>query len=425
MGHTAEMFDWGLAACAEVTDDRVELRSERSSWSLRRWTPLGPTLWWLGAYLAEGQKTGFQASITNGYRRFLADVASFLIDLWGVPQQRLFFEPLYGDEGSFSGAYALCANLGVQEIRRPQYRGDARRDRSGRRNSATLIFHASSRVQTLLAEAIASVRAIADPMLLRSFVIGYAEGDGTITTTPTETSIRFSGPEAETRWIERTMIAAWGWTKRSRKYEASAAATRLTLRVDEMLDLATAGIFACSMTRARLLFAIERRLQTLRDPRHRGLATRYGYRDARGEPNDHFHQVMDQWASIEDEVRRLRNLLGPGHDGRTHRKCVPYPLESMDPPRIAHQRRIRDQRAGSWSGEPVDAVARCAVEPIAADEARPLIEAYEWLGTMGTCAAVYGLIVDRTPHPSAFRLRDGRELIGAITLGPGPGFSRR
>jgi len=60
-------------------------------------------------------------------------------------------------------------------------------------------------------------------------------------------------------------------------------------------------------------------------------------------------------------------------------------------PRVAWQRLIRD-RAALQDPRPVLASLRgCRVEPVTRAEARPIILRYEWLGTMGTCCAWYGL----------------------------------
>lgn len=75
---------------------------------------------------------------------------------------------------------------------------------------------------------------------------------------------------------------------------------------------------------------------------------------------------------------------------------------------VAHQRIIRDRHTFLDARPPVDSLDGYSVETITREDARPLIQEYEWLGTVGRATFFVGL------------LSPARELHGVACFGHGP-----
>jgi hypothetical protein len=83
-------------------------------------------------------------------------------------------------------------------------------------------------------------------------------------------------------------------------------------------------------------------------------------------------------------------------------------LFDLPTPAVAHQRKIREQRALEEPRQPLASLDGYSVETIGRTEASALIGKYEWLGTMGRSTEFIGLM---SPY---------RELEGAVCFGHGP-----
>lgn len=390
---------------AETADGRLVVTfGDRSRLAWRRYTPWPAIAWLLGYYQAEGNKTGMEWSIDSVEPRLLARTADVLRDVLVIPPVDL---KLSAPEATI----AMFERVGVPV----RIRSKTNAGHLSVRDSRWLV-EAFKQVLTQLVEHGRLLEA--DTSTQREFALGYLDGDGNITVTATEVSLRLAGLRPEVELVDQALRNAFQWAPKGKLIDKTSwVETRRTLTAQEIGDLLAAGAFPFSMNRARLFDGWRRRLTNLRnvtDPANvgqRGVTNiwrRWGLVEGNAF-TPAAHALLARYTQLEPELLALDAQPRPPKG----QKGAAYPLNPIEwprPPRVAYQRSLADRiRCGDPRQPlPEETLQSMAVREVSKAQARPIIELYEWLGDLGACTTFYGLW-------------HGDDLLGVAGFGSGTG----
>lgn len=268
---------------------------------MRRSTDVLLTYRLLGLYQAEGSKSAQAHDFSmGGSNPALLRHAVELLGAWGLGPDRLSLEVLHAKDETPEAARTFFAPVGVEIT--------ATRLRTGRGGHAATLHVRKS--MPLLRMVRAALDAIFAPGFTfpsreaaREYALGWLDGDGTITLNGTVTTVRLAGYKDEQRVTFQALHHGFGWEVKGGKFGGARHHTERSLSADEAVDLALAGAFPFSMSRARLLISIDSRnlAHVRRDRRKR---------------------LIEGWRLLKPEIDALAKLqpLQLGVKG------VPYPL---------------------------------------------------------------------------------------------------
>ena len=275
--------------------------------TLHRSSPIVPAASFLGAYLAEGQKTGRACSFTVTFPRFAREIMDLLLG-FGIPEDAIHVK-LVVPEGV---AVELAANEAGTLLQWPV----------DQISTATAERHALVAITVTLRNGLYFQGTILRALdwvahhwkdlpgeALMAFALAYLSGDGGVvfsTSGSPAVLVLSSAREEEVRLVAAILDYCFGWPDSRWPVLDDAATIRRAVSWREVLDLLSVGAFRYSMARARLLVAYEERLKSTKE----------------GQP-------------FYDELVRLRAVLGTDDlstlDTKGH-KCVPYPLVELGVP---------------------------------------------------------------------------------------------
>jgi hypothetical protein len=267
-----------------------------------------PTYRMLGLYQAEGSKSEDAPDFSLGNSNpFLLAHTVELLGAWGLPPARLSLEILREPGTHPSVARALFQPLGVEIV--------AERVRTGAgTHAATLHVRKSQPLLRAVKAALAEVFAHGFPSqeAAREYALGWLDGDGSITICGSVLELRLAGQEEEQRVTFDALHRGFGWTVHRGKYGGQRHHTARTIHIREAAELALAGGFSFSMSRARLLYELERRCA----------ATRRRITEA------DYDQAQVLLKQLQPEIETLRRILPPERVP-VGIKGLPYPLKKF------------------------------------------------------------------------------------------------
>ena len=347
-------LDWAAVVPDDVfaTQDGDQLvihsRYERP-FRLKRHTAVDRTFWLLGFYQAEGNKGGTAQAWTVANRN--PDLLRAVVELlagWGLGAERLKAEVVAGFEQPLDVARAIFEPVGVDIT-------TVRAQKGKRHNESASLYVRSSKPFLQMTRAV--LGELVDDDLLgrlpaeaaRDFALGFLDGDGTITLQRSAVALRAGGSEREQRAVVAALRRGFGWDIGGSFSPNASVGYLTTLDAPKALDLAFAGAFRYSMSRARLLYGTEERTAGLRDLYDRFGDAEFGMAEAlragvrcghisacrrwayvEGEPERlRFTQrgidVAVRFAKLAEELQALRKRVPEATGGRTWRKGVPLP----------------------------------------------------------------------------------------------------
>jgi hypothetical protein len=436
---SGDTIDWAATLrettiAEEITGGVLRLATAYSEpFTIIRKTPARLTAWFLGIYQAEGNKAGETFSVPQKSPQLLRDLAKCLISHLGIARERLClagirFRGSSLDTDEIRARYEHVVGLPMKTIT------DRSHEETLGYEGALLNMSTSRDFQLMVCAALDrlidhDVENVT-PEVAKAFGLGFLDGDGTVVIDP---SIRLnvSGDERELRAAMRLLERGFKWEAKARQlpYKGDSEGMSRYLTLPEAIGLTVAGAFRYSLARARLLYAIEDRW------------TRAG---GIGDPWDRLVRE-----NIQPEILQLRQYVPTLDEAMPGVKGLPYPLaehgedrlvrrlrasvlanrsEDVDAstgPTVCYQRQIRDQEAECSPVETISSLAHAHVARVDTAVVKPLILKYEWLGTMGRPTTCYALFSGRNSTANSPYQHEGKEIIGAICMGPGPGIYAR
>lgn len=275
--------------------------------TLHRSSPIVPVASFLGAYLAEGQKTGRACSFTSTFPRFAREVMDLFLG-FGIPEEAIHVK-LVLPEGV--AAEPTTSEVGAQ-LRWPADRISVAAAERHTLVAITVVLRNGLYFQDTVLRALDWVEQHWKDLpgeALMAFALAYLNGDGGIVRaesgSPASLTLS-SAREEEVRLVAAILDYCFGWPDSRWPSLGGGDTIRRAISWREVLDLLSVGAFRYSMARARLLTAYEDRLKATKE----------------GQP-------------FYDELVRLRAALGTDDlsalDTKGH-KCVPYPLVELGIP---------------------------------------------------------------------------------------------
>jgi hypothetical protein len=322
----------------------VLLRNRHTRFDINRRMDLVTACWLLGAYLAEGQKTGGHWSFTGVLWRYVGEVVRVLLEDVGVAPPQVMIRAVapprvYLDRDRIEREIGLPVTHVQRSGRRDQIAITA-----GLRYSRPFWLATLQAIDWLQREWTSlPVEAT------RAFVLAYLDGDGSFTLTRREHGwvggrLGISGDESEVKMVASMLERVFGWPSSGWHLDRGAWTLHRQLTPQQAVDLLKAGAFRFSMSRARLLVGFEKWLRNTPE----------------AEP-------------LVDELEHLRGILGADLDGVVQHKCVEYPLAD-----IADVQEdvcvYTPQREARWR------VSRQIPFEVDAQAARATLEAHHYLG---------------------------------------------
>jgi hypothetical protein len=392
---------------------------------MRKTSPIAAACWLLGVYQAEGAKEGSRwCSVPQKTPHLLRDVAVTLTTDLGIDAERIELQLSMArdcprSEEDLRGRYEGVIHLDVKHVTHLDPTAHSNAGEYHAKLSIVDSFNLHEMICTTLADVRQHVEEI-EPSAALAFAIGYLDGDAAITMHNDGTPmLSVSGCDAEeTAMALRCLERGLRWLRREHYYDLTSHSARRRLSLREAVELACAGAFRYSLARARLLLSID------------DLWSRW---QSLGGAIDRKH------AELAPEIAALKQYVPSLDDAITGVKSVPYPLSEHGEdhvarrqrerlgivPRevvrshLAHQRRIREEEAQARPEEQLVSLRGAVVKRIPRDAAKPVIMRYEWLRSMGTASACYGLLSERSRHDEwSF---EGHEILGVVCFGRGPG----
>lgn len=307
----------------ESLDGRLSLHNKyEEPFVMKRVTPVAETYRLLGLYQAEGSKgktaVDFSMGSTNAA---LVRYTTELLTTWGLGPDRQYIEILYKTGGGATEraeAEKLFGDLGRVAAVREHTRGEA---------AVILHVQRSKPLLRLTRSALAKVFAGPFPteVTALAYALGWLDGDGFITITRQTNytfELRFAGYEDEQAVALRGLQQAFGWTRGNNPFGGIRAHTGRTLALHEAAQLAVAGAFRFSMSRARLIYALDERLKARSKPLTTGSRGRTLTTDASAALAQRiFNDVLA------DEAKALRHHKLAAEGFITNTKGLAYPLD--------------------------------------------------------------------------------------------------
>lgn len=253
----------------------------------------------LGWYQAEGSKAGMNFTFTTSIPEALAFYAELTRRVFSFSYEETALEILRGDSESAKDARQAFRAVDAPIV--------AERVRSGRGGHAG-VFHVrkSLPLVRLVCAALKNVFSGEWPSAeaARAFVLGWIDGDGSITRSNTSEQLRLAGGAAEHEVVKSALQHAFGWEFNASAYHQNTNdGTHITLRAYHMIDLLDANAFEFSMSRVRLLLGFGDRTEKMRAGMRAGAYARWGYVDANGVPTAQAKRVLSA-------RKRYENLIG-------------------------------------------------------------------------------------------------------------------
>lgn len=266
----------------------------------------------LGFFQAEGTKgaTVIDWNVANANPALLEFISDRMVDM-GISKERQYLEVLQGPEETAAEANAVfeCVGIKISTTRpRVEVRGG---------HAAILHGHSSRPLLLLMKKLLECVfregfefpsRAAA-----REYALGWLDGDGTITITGVNRSVlelRLAGYEPEQQVVFKALHYGFDWRIQGGKFGGHRRHTSRVINIRECAELAVGGGFCFSLSRARMLYELERRV---RNPR------RITQEDA--------NVAKALLEKLRPEIEKLRRLVPPERLPKGI-KGVPYPLTS-------------------------------------------------------------------------------------------------
>lgn len=251
-------------------------------------------LWWLlGAYQAEGSKSveAPDWTLANANVAFLAAIPPTLAAL-GIPRERQYVEVLHARSESPVTAEATFALVGVRHtVTRP-------RTNSGK---AAGVLHVQKSqpllrlFKAMFARVFAPTWQWPSKEAARAYALGWLAGDATITLDQRSLAIelRLAGYEDEQTVTLRALEHSFGWSIAAGAFGTPETFTRRGLSLRQSADLAAAGAFKFSLSRARLIYALGARLRSFKN-QGRSLTSETDYEYAQAVFDTHLHDEAQQ-----------------------------------------------------------------------------------------------------------------------------------
>lgn len=312
----------------ETVDGKLVLHNRyEEPFVMWRVTRLLETYRMLGWYQAEGSKsaTAVDFSYANTNVELLRASVE-LLRVWGIDRERLALTILRRPDEQPADARKVYADLDLPIV--------AERIRTGKGDHAALIqVRKSMPLFRLVLAALAHI--FADPFpaadVALAFVLGWLDGDGSITRRGGSDDLVLSGLEDEHAVVKRGLAQAFDWTYEvGSRYLNSDEGTHITLRMHEMVDLLDARAFTRSMSRVRLILAFGERAQRLREAidstRLAGAYARWGYVDRTGSATARGRRVLQAAQRYQRAIATARTLQRDRPE-LFNTKGVPYPPE--------------------------------------------------------------------------------------------------
>lgn len=279
-----------------------------------------PTYRMLGLWQAEGTKADTAPDFTfaNSSVELLA-YSITLLDQWGLSKNRLSLEILRAWNETIEHARAKYAPLGIEIV------GERVRQRGRGENAGIIHVRSSAPLLRIVRAATAQIFASPFPSAeaAREYALGWLDGDGTITIQKALPGrrgelieLRLAGYEQEQTVVLRALHAGFGWRAKGGAFSGVRSHRARNLAVREAAELAVAGGFRFSLSRARLLYAIERRC-------------------LHGVPTTDPAEMLaakELLQRLQPEIETLRRVAPPERLP-VGVKGVPYPLISLPTPR--------------------------------------------------------------------------------------------
>ncbi len=323
-----DQFDW----CRFLQDSDDYFPAEMLSGAVQLWNRYSPPFtihrhpkhdlhwWFLGFYQAEGSKgsTAENVTISQKIPAPLGESIKAIETAWGIPRERMHLEVLYPKGKKPEPYTALYKPLGI-EITAVRERVDKRGDIG--EEAGVLHINRSKPLVTLVKRALVDLHegkwTFPSRTAARAYALGWLDGDGTITTSqPLKgrrgalLELRLSGYEHEQNIVLQALHYGFTWETKGGQFSNTDGNRARSLRIHEAVDLAIAGAFRFDLSRARLLYAIERRLKG--PPRHVTAAEL----DA---------AQLRVYKHLDDEFQELHRVM-PHASMPVGQKSVPYPL---------------------------------------------------------------------------------------------------
>jgi hypothetical protein len=300
-------FDWN----SFVVDDQRTFATEESNGILKLWSrysapftllrhpPIESAYRMLGFYQAEGSKSaaGQDFSFANA-NVYLVEFVIRALNEIGIGVNQLHAEILQGVGEDRESAIAQFARLTPKVT--------AVRPRSGK-GKAAYVLHANNsklfRGLALRALTRIAIEPFPNQEAALAYALGWLDGDATITTHQKHLLLRLAGYATEQAVVLRALTQAFNWREIDIHFGPVDRHTSRCLNVIEAGDLARAGAFPHSMSRARLLLRLREIDSTKIDLVQR----------------DRFFKTL---SCLHDEIEALCVLNLP----RVHPKGTPYPI---------------------------------------------------------------------------------------------------
>ena len=447
---TDDLLDWACAVPdgveARVVDGLLRIPTLRDGeFVMRQTSALASVMWALGLYQAEGSKSprANDTSISNRNPWLLREfVDVFAIEL-GIARERFYLVPLYARDQTPAEAARIYDVVGVpQTTPRPHPGGFP-----GDREAAEVHIRVSDTLRKMIVAVLEALisRHVIDSLPIEAalaFAVGFLDGDGCVTRTAHEVSLRLSGQPQELAVVDATLERVFGWSHKGPRPPNPSVGYRRTLKAHGILQLLRADAFRFNMGRARLLCGLEDRVRIISklftafgskpfsasqgkdvigSTGPLNLLRRWGHVQVEAGQlmlTPHATAVVEGALEFADELTALTKLVPAviAKRGVVGVKGVSYPVVRQ---KKAHQRVIRERHAATSTELAPDSLSAATVEVVSTEAAKPLILTYEWLGTIGQPQACYGLFSGRRGC-GLFKV-DDRELLGVVCFGQGPG----
>lgn len=314
----AEGFDWlpyvGERFFPTETDGRLTIWSRyEEPLVMHRATPLGATYRLLGLYQAEGSKgaTATDWTLSGNNSALLRNVVELLRGL-GIHQDRIYSEILWGPEGREAAQKAFGGIARVSAVRQRPGKGGA---------AGVLHVSKSGALLEMFKGALDTVHqegfSFPSQEAAREYALGWLDGDATVTIHRHTGGIelRLAGYKIEQEIVLKALEHGFVWTLPKTRFGTPDEHTGRTLRLDQAAELAVAGGFRFSMSRARLLWGLEQRLKRTAN-RGRTLTQPKDFEMAKA--------LFDMHLRKEADALSLHPFAASGFN--TGQKGAPYPL---------------------------------------------------------------------------------------------------
>lgn len=231
----------------------------RQPFKMLRVTPFAEMIWLMGFYQADGvrAKNAMDWSLSNKHAPLLARCIECL-GAMGINRDRLYLEITYGTHQKAEETRPIYESLGVDIAA-------VRMRKSGKGGSENGVLHVRNSKPLLnmtkdLLDRMGRDNGMIESLprhAARQLGIGSLDGDGTITITRNSVDLRLSGPERDQLATCRALVYGFDWTPMKLNFRSESDGFRRRMTAKEGVDLLLGGGFRYSLSRARLLNAMD------------------------------------------------------------------------------------------------------------------------------------------------------------------------